>query len=191
MNHVISLASASVPVALCKVDLKFISLFHQHRKAEASSLALLSYDIKQVQVNDNCSTDSRSDIVARSGPSLMTLVEARPVTLSSSGLVKMEDRKRPASYDTDEAAPPHKRQVTAAVNGNSRSHQDLDVPGKDELEVSFIRMLGHRLAWLLMRSVSIVEVSKGSDSSSDAGIQAGEDNVGASAQRCQEAQHTP
>ena len=66
----------------------------------------------------------------------MTLVEARSVSLSSSGLVKMEERKRPASYENDDVAPPHKRQATANVNGVVKAHQDPDMPGKDELEVS-------------------------------------------------------
>ena len=67
---------------------------------------------------------------------LMTLVEARSVPLSSAGLVglvKMEERKRPASYDHDDSAPPLKRQVTS-VNGGGKGHPD-DMPWKDELEV--------------------------------------------------------
>ena len=65
----------------------------------------------------------------------MTLVEARSVSLSSAGLglVKMEERKRPASYDHDDSAPPLKRQVTS-VNGGGKGHPD-DMPWKDELEV--------------------------------------------------------
>ncbi|MCJ1330144.1 E3 ubiquitin-protein ligase bre1 [Thelotrema lepadinum] len=46
----------------------------------------------------------------------------------------MDDRKRPASYDQDEAAPPTKRQATSTVNGPAKSHQDSDLPGKDDLE---------------------------------------------------------
>ena len=70
------------------------------------------------------------------GPlALMTTIEVHPVSVSSSGLGKMEDRKRPAAYDNEEAAPPNKRQVTSSVNGGPRSHQDADVPGRDELEV--------------------------------------------------------
>ena len=68
-------------------------------------------------------------------PALMTLVEVRPISLSSSGLVKMEERKRPASYDHDDSAPPYKRQATT-VNGAPKGHNDADMPGKDELEVS-------------------------------------------------------
>ncbi|MCJ1383571.1 E3 ubiquitin-protein ligase bre1 [Xylographa soralifera] len=64
----------------------------------------------------------------------MTLVEVRSVPLSSSGLVKMEERKRPASYENDDVAPPHKKQVTTTINGGSKSHQDADMPGKDDLE---------------------------------------------------------
>lgn len=66
---------------------------------------------------------------------LMRLVEARPVPLLSPGLVKMEERKRPASYEHDDSAPPLKKQATT-VNGGSKSHPDTDMPWKDELEVS-------------------------------------------------------
>ena len=68
----------------------------------------------------------------------MTLVEVRSVPLSSSGLVKMEERKRPASYDNDDSAPPHKKQVTATINGASRGHQDADMPGREDLDVSLV-----------------------------------------------------
>ncbi|SLM39011.1 e3 ubiquitin-protein ligase bre1 [Lasallia pustulata] len=44
----------------------------------------------------------------------------------------MEERKRPASYDHDDSAPPLKRQATS-VNGGSKGHPD-DMPWKDELE---------------------------------------------------------
>ena len=71
----------------------------------------------------------------------MTLVEVRSVPLSSSGLVKMEERKRPASYDNDDSAPPHKKQVTATVNGASKGHQDTDMPGKEDLDVSLVPQL--------------------------------------------------
>ncbi|MCJ1472877.1 E3 ubiquitin-protein ligase bre1 [Lambiella insularis] len=46
----------------------------------------------------------------------------------------MEERKRPAAYDNDESAPPHKKQITTTVNGGTKAHQDTDLPGKDELE---------------------------------------------------------
>lgn len=71
----------------------------------------------------------------------MTLVQVHQVPLSSSGLVKMEERKRPASYDNDDSAPPLKRQATAAVNGASKIHDDTDMPnwGREELEVSLAR----------------------------------------------------
>ena len=65
----------------------------------------------------------------------MPIVEARPLPLSSSGTVKMEERKRPASHDHEDGGPPHKRQVTA-VNGGAKGHPEADMPGKDELEVS-------------------------------------------------------
>lgn len=64
----------------------------------------------------------------------MTLVGDRPVSLSSSGLVKMEERKRPAPHDHEDSAPPLKKQVTS-VNGNGKAHIDADMPWKDELEV--------------------------------------------------------
>jgi E3 ubiquitin-protein ligase BRE1 len=63
----------------------------------------------------------------------MPAVEATPVSSSESGLVKMEDRKRPAGHDQNDAAPPSKRQATA-VNGN-KPHPDADMPWKDDLEV--------------------------------------------------------
>jgi len=65
----------------------------------------------------------------------MRLVEARPVL--SAGLVKMEERKRPASYEHDESAPPLKKQATS-MNGANKSHPDAEMPWKDELEVSLV-----------------------------------------------------
>lgn len=67
----------------------------------------------------------------------MRLVEARPVPLLSPGLVKMEERKRPASHGHEDAAPPLKKQATA-VNGGGKNHPDAEMPWKDELEVSFV-----------------------------------------------------
>ncbi|CAG8896496.1 unnamed protein product [Penicillium egyptiacum] len=55
-----------------------------------------------------------------------------PVTSSESGLVKMEDRKRPAA-DNNDSAPPLKKQATS-VNGGSKPHPDADMPWKDDLE---------------------------------------------------------
>lgn len=66
---------------------------------------------------------------------LMTLAQARAVSLSTSDLVKMEERKRPVSRDHDGSEPPLKRQATA-VNGASKAHVDADMPWKDDLEVS-------------------------------------------------------
>ncbi|KKA23278.1 Histone ubiquitinationc protein (Bre1) [Rasamsonia emersonii CBS 393.64] len=63
----------------------------------------------------------------------MPAVEASPVTSSESGLVKMEDRKRPAGYDHNDSAPPLKKQATS-VNGN-KPHPDADMPWKDDLEM--------------------------------------------------------
>ncbi|CRG88798.1 E3 ubiquitin-protein ligase BRE1 [Talaromyces islandicus] len=61
----------------------------------------------------------------------MPTVEATPVT-SESGLIKMEDRKRPAGHDQSDAAPPLKKQATS-VNG-SKPHPDADMPWKDDLD---------------------------------------------------------
>ncbi|KAJ5734754.1 hypothetical protein N7533_013157 [Penicillium manginii] len=55
-----------------------------------------------------------------------------PVLSSESGLVKMEDRKRPAA-DSNDSAPPLKKQATT-VNGGSKPHPDADMPWKDDLE---------------------------------------------------------
>ncbi|OKL56832.1 E3 ubiquitin-protein ligase bre1 [Talaromyces atroroseus] len=62
----------------------------------------------------------------------MPAVEATPVSSSEPGLIKMEDRKRPAGHDQNDAAPPSKRQATS-VNGN-KPHPDADMPWKDDLE---------------------------------------------------------
>lgn len=65
----------------------------------------------------------------------MPAVEASPgVSSESAGLVKMEDRKRSATYDHNDAAPPLKKQATT-VNGGSKPHPDADMPWKDDLEV--------------------------------------------------------
>jgi E3 ubiquitin-protein ligase BRE1 len=56
-----------------------------------------------------------------------------PVVSSESGLVKMEDRKRPAA-DNNDSAPPLKKQATT-VNGATKPHPDADMPWKDDLEV--------------------------------------------------------
>ncbi|KAJ6134192.1 hypothetical protein N7523_000514 [Penicillium sp. IBT 18751x] len=55
-----------------------------------------------------------------------------PVVSSESGLVKMEDRKRPAA-DNNDSAPPLKKQATTA-NGAAKPHPDADMPWKDDLE---------------------------------------------------------
>lgn len=65
----------------------------------------------------------------------MPTVEATPVT-SESGLIKMEDRKRPAGHDQSDVAPPSKKQATS-VNGN-KPHPDADMPWKDDLDVSYL-----------------------------------------------------
>jgi len=66
----------------------------------------------------------------------MTLIEARTVSLPSPGLVKMEERKRPAVDGNDESVPPPKRQATARASIGGRSDKDSDMPGKDDLDVS-------------------------------------------------------
>ena len=66
---------------------------------------------------------------------LMPLVQSRTVSLPSPNLVKMEERKRPATHDHEDSAPPHKKQATS-VNGGSKPHVDADMPWKDDLEVS-------------------------------------------------------
>ncbi|KAF2004541.1 BRE1-domain-containing protein [Amniculicola lignicola CBS 123094] len=60
----------------------------------------------------------------------MSRLEARIITTPSLDVVKMEERKRPGGLDDN--APPAKRQAVA-VNG-SRSHQDADLPWKDDIE---------------------------------------------------------
>ena len=70
----------------------------------------------------------------------MTLVQSQAVSLSSSNLVKMDERKRPASHDHDSSEPPLKRQATS-VNGTSKGHVDADMPWKEDLEVSQPRFL--------------------------------------------------
>lgn len=65
----------------------------------------------------------------------MPLVQSRVVSLSSPNLIKMEERKRPATDGHDGSAPPYKKQVTS-VNGASKPHVDLDMPWKDDLEVN-------------------------------------------------------
>lgn len=65
----------------------------------------------------------------------MTLVQSQAVSLSSSDLVKMDERKRPATHNHDSSEPPLKRQATS-VNGTSKAHVDADMPWKDDLEVS-------------------------------------------------------
>lgn len=65
----------------------------------------------------------------------MTAVQGRLVPLSSSCPVKMEERKRPATYEQDESGPPLKRQATL-VNGATKAHSDADIPWQDDLEVS-------------------------------------------------------
>ncbi|CBF71013.1 E3 ubiquitin-protein ligase BRE1 [Aspergillus nidulans FGSC A4] len=62
----------------------------------------------------------------------MPAAEASPVAPPESGFVKMEDRKRAATYEND-SAPPLKKQATS-VNGGNKPHPDADMPWKDDLE---------------------------------------------------------
>ena len=79
----------------------------------------------------------------------MTFAETHAISLSSSSLLKMEERKRPATCDHEESVPPHKRQVTS-VNGGSKNHHEIDLPGKDELEVSLaMQCLTSPISWKL------------------------------------------
>ena len=73
----------------------------------------------------------------------MKVATRSPVALKTPGLVKMEDRKRPAAHDHDDNASPLKRQATS-VNGTNKSHQDSDIPWKDDLEVRRRLNTGHR-----------------------------------------------
>ncbi|KAJ5566858.1 hypothetical protein N7535_006164 [Penicillium sp. DV-2018c] len=61
----------------------------------------------------------------------MPAVEPHVVS-SDSGLVKMEDRKRPAAESSD-SGPPLKKHATG-VNGGTKTHPDADMPWKDDLE---------------------------------------------------------
>ncbi|OJJ52654.1 hypothetical protein ASPSYDRAFT_62705 [Aspergillus sydowii CBS 593.65] len=63
----------------------------------------------------------------------MPAAEPTPVAPPESGFVKMEDRKRAATYDNNESAPPLKKQATS-VNGGNKPHPDADMPWKDDLE---------------------------------------------------------
>lgn len=66
----------------------------------------------------------------------MPAIEASTVPIAQSGLVvKMEDRKRPPSYDAGDPTPPLKKQATS-MNGGGKAHPDADMPWKDDLEVS-------------------------------------------------------
>ncbi|KAJ5902540.1 E3 ubiquitin-protein ligase bre1 [Penicillium taxi] len=55
-----------------------------------------------------------------------------PVLSTESGLVTMDDRKRPASESND-TAPPLKKQATA-VNSATKPHPDTDMPWKEDLD---------------------------------------------------------
>jgi hypothetical protein len=112
----------------------------------------------------------------------MPAADASPVASSESDLVKMDDRKRPASYDHNDSAPPLKKQATS-VNGGSKPHPDADMPWKDDLEVSRPVSPRHsRLRrsdyWALVVSLLtgffFAAVPKRCDMAPNAGVQTGE-----------------
>ncbi|KAJ5628562.1 hypothetical protein N7490_010790 [Penicillium lividum] len=55
-----------------------------------------------------------------------------PIVSTEPGIVKMDDRKRPAA-DSNDSAPPLKKQATS-VNGGNKPHPDADMPWKEDLE---------------------------------------------------------
>ncbi|KAI9369475.1 BRE1 E3 ubiquitin ligase-domain-containing protein [Aspergillus egyptiacus] len=63
----------------------------------------------------------------------MPAAEASPVAPPESGFAKMDERKRAATYDNNDSAPPLKKQATS-VNGGNKPHPDADMPWKDDLE---------------------------------------------------------
>lgn len=91
----------------------------------------------------------------------MTLVQSQAVSLSSSDLVKMDERKRPASHDHDSSEPPLKRQATS-VNGTSKGHVDADMPWKDDLEVRLQAILDMRLSFATLYPCHVFAHSQGS-----------------------------
>lgn len=64
----------------------------------------------------------------------MSPAEAQLLSVSPAGLVKMDEKKRPAAHNHDDHAPPRKKQATA-VNGGNKPDPDADMPWKDDLEV--------------------------------------------------------
>lgn len=74
----------------------------------------------------------------------MSSAEAELMSISPSGLVKMDEKKRPAAHNHDEHAHPRKKQVTS-VNGGNKSDPDADMPWKDDLEVCI--SLGTTTLW--------------------------------------------
>lgn len=62
---------------------------------------------------------------------LMPAIDAVPLSHS----LKMDDRKRPSSYDQHDSGPPPKKLATSA-NGAVKNHPDADMPWKDDIEVS-------------------------------------------------------
>ena len=75
----------------------------------------------------------------------MTAIQQVAQPLQAS-LVKMEDRKRPPSYENVESGPPAKKLATSS-NGAGKAHPDADMPWRDDLEVSTLpRSLGMPLS---------------------------------------------
>lgn len=77
--------------------------------------------------------------------------------IASSTIIKMEDRKRPASQSVEDLAPSTKRQ---AVNGASKASADSDMPWKDDLEVSVTRPIYTSMLHHASTLVSPILVSK-------------------------------
>lgn len=64
----------------------------------------------------------------------MTTTEATLLSVSSPGVGKMEDKKRPAAPN-DDRQEPHRKKLATEVNGKSKADRDADMPWRDDLEV--------------------------------------------------------
>lgn len=116
----------------------------------------------------------------------MPAVEATPVSSSESGLIKMEDRKRPAGHDQNDAAPPSKRQATT-INGN-KPHPDADMPWKDDLEVRRYHLNASNITILFTTNLFTdcfypTALHERRHLAPDAGVQAGKGHIGIKGQR--------
>ena len=81
------------------------------------------------------------------GPRITILAVLMPINVPTAASVpqlpniKMEERKRPASDDLESPASRNKKQAVA-VNGGS--HPDIDMPWKDDIDVSILLFAGSR-----------------------------------------------